>query len=136
LFHAGDKRRVLLAEDSQANQLVATTFLKSAGYDVDAVANGKEAVEATRNFNYDLILMDVSMPEMDGIEATKLIRQSPGLNSKVFIVALTANVFKDDIERCYDAGMDGFIPKPINKKHLLKSVDKFLAKSEAADKSS
>lgn len=133
LFHAGDKRRLLLAEDSQANQLVATTFLKSAGYDVDAVANGKEAVEATRNFNYDLILMDVSMPEMDGIEATKLIRQLPGQNSKVFIVALTANVFKDDIQRCYEAGMDGFVPKPINKKHLLKGVDKFLAKSEAAD---
>ena len=133
LFHAGDKRRLLLAEDSQANRLVATTFLKSAGYDVDAVANGKEAVEATQNFSYDLILMDVSMPEMDGIEATKLIRQLPGKNSKVFIVALTANVFKDDIERCYEAGMDGFVPKPINKKHLLKSIDKFLAISEAAD---
>ena len=133
LFHAGDKRRLLLAEDSQANQLVATTFLKSAGYDVDAVSNGKEALDAARNFNYDLVLMDVSMPEMDGIEATKLIRQLPGQNGKVFIVALTANVFKDDIERCYDAGMDGFVPKPIDKKHLLKSIGKFLANSEAAD---
>lgn len=133
LFHAVDKRRLLLAEDSQANQLVATTFLKSAGYDVDAVSNGKEALDAARNFNYDLVLMDVSMPEMDGIEATKLIRQLPGQNGKVFIVALTANVFKDDIERCYDAGMDGFVPKPIDKKLLLKSISKFLVNSEAAD---
>ena len=133
LFHAGDKRRLLLAEDSQANQLVATTFLKSAGYDVDVVANGKEAVDAVRNFNYDLVLMDVSMPEMDGIEATKLIRQLPGQNSKVFIVALTANVYKEDIERCYDAGMNGFVPKPIDKKHLLESIGKFLDKSETAD---
>ena len=133
LLHAGDKRRLLLAEDSQANQLVATTFLKSAGYDVDVVANGKEAIEAAQNFNYDLLLMDVSMPEMDGIEATKLIRQLPGQNAKVIILALTANVFKDDIERCYDAGMNGFISKPIDKKHLLKSVAKFLAESEIVD---
>lgn len=129
LFHAGDKRRLLLAEDSQANQLVATTFLKSAGYDVDVVSDGKEALDAARNFDYDLVLMDVSMPEMDGIEATKLIRQLPGQNGKVFIVALTANVFKDDIEHCYDAGMNGFVPKPIDKKHLLKSISKFLTKS-------
>lgn len=77
--------------------------------------------------------MDVSMPEMDGIEATKLIRQLPGQNGKVFIVALTANVFKDDIKRCYDAGMNGFVPKPIDKKHLLKSIGKFLDESETAD---
>ena len=60
--------------------------------------------------------MDVSMPEMDGIEATKLIRQLPAENGRVTIVALTANVFKDDIERCYDAGMNAFVPKPIDKK--------------------
>jgi PAS domain S-box-containing protein len=125
-LQAGVKRRLLLAEDSQANQLVATTFLKSAGYDVDAVADGKEAVDAVRNFNYDLVLMDVSMPEMDGIEATKLIRKLPGENGRVTIVALTANVFKDDIERCYDAGMNAFVPKPIDKKHLLKSIGELL----------
>ena len=66
------------------------------------------------------------MPEMDGIEATKLIRKLPGENGRVTIVALTANVFKDDIERCYDAGMNAFVPKPIDKKHLLKSIGELL----------
>ncbi|MFZ8990537.1 MAG: response regulator, partial [Pseudohongiellaceae bacterium] len=132
-WQAGSKRRLLLAEDSQANQVVATTFLNSAGYDVDVAANGIEALDAARNFNYDLILMDVSMPEMDGIEATKQIRKLPGQNGKVPIIALTANVFKDDVERCYDAGMNGFIPKPIEKKRLLKSIGELLADNEVRD---
>ena len=115
-------KRLLLAEDSHANQIIATALLNRAGYEVDVVANGLEAVEAVKKFNYDLVLMDVSMPEMDGIEATREIRKISGAAQQLTILALTANVFKDDIDHCMQAGMNGFIPKPIDKRTLLSRI--------------
>jgi PAS domain S-box-containing protein len=119
-------KRLLLAEDSQANQIIARTMLENAGYEVYAVSNGKEAVEAVKNFSFDLVLMDISMPEMDGIEATRAIRRLQGKSGQQQIIALTANVFKDDIDRCLEVGMQGFVSKPIEKRKLLKSIAEHL----------
>ncbi len=118
--------RLLLAEDSEANQLIAKTMLENAGYVVDVVSNGQEAVDAVKNFSYALVLMDVSMPVMDGITATRLIKDLPGELSRTIVIAMTANVFKDDIDRCYESGMQGFVAKPIDKKRLLEGIQKAL----------
>jgi PAS domain S-box-containing protein len=115
-------KRILLAEDSQANQIIARAMLENAGYEVYVVSNGKEALEAVKEFPFDLVLMDISMPEMDGIEATRSIRRLPGEAGHQKIIALTANVFKDDIDRCLEVGMHGFISKPIEKRKLLKTI--------------
>jgi PAS domain S-box-containing protein len=115
--------RILLAEDSQANQLVAVTMLNQGGYEVHAVANGLEAVEALSSGVFDLVLMDLAMPEMDGIEATRRIRQS---GSQVPILAVTANVLKQDLERCLQAGMNGYVVKPVIKQALLNAVQHWL----------
>ena len=131
--HSVTGRRLLLAEDSQANQIIAITFLKSAGYKVDAVANGQEALDAVMSLPYELVLMDVSMPEMDGLEATRRVRELPGAKGQIKIIALTANVFKDDLDRCMEAGMNGFIPKPIDKNNLLTTLAKFLPAEPVQD---
>ena len=106
-------RRVLIAEDNVVNQRVATKFIEKLGCRVDVVANGLEAVEAAERLRYDLILMDVQMPEMDGFAATSEIRQRQGSGSRVPIVALTANALAGDRERCLAAGMDDYLAKPI-----------------------
>ena len=106
-------RRVLIAEDNVVNQRVATRFVEKLGCRVDVVANGLEAVEAADRLRYDLILMDVQMPEMDGFAATSVIRERQGGGSRVPIVALTANALAGDRERCLAAGMDDYLAKPI-----------------------
>ncbi|MFC1751326.1 response regulator [Pseudomonadota bacterium] len=119
-------KRILLAEDSQANQMVAIAMLKSGGLEVDAVANGLEAVHAINSLPYDLVLMDLSMPEMDGIDATKAIRKSEEAGAHIPILAMTANAVKDDLQRCLAAGMDDYITKPVNKNDLLNIVARWL----------
>jgi len=112
---------ILLAEDSPSNQMVLQAMLANTHYNIDIVANGKAAVQALTQQCYDLVLMDIFMPEMDGIQATKLIRE----NSKITyvpIIALTANAMKGDKEKFIDAGMDDYIPKPINKVALLQKL--------------
>lgn len=111
--------RILLAEDSQANQLVALNVLRSAGYSVDAVANGLEALRAVQSLPYDLVLMDLQMPEMDGLEATRQIRTLPGKLGDIPILAMTANVVADVKAECRQVGMQGFISKPINKQEMF-----------------
>ena len=118
--------RILLVEDSQANQMVAIAMLERGGYEVDAVANGLEAVEAVGRFRYDLVLMDLSMPEMDGIEATKRIRAQQGKLGAMPIIAMTANAMEQDLQRCLEAGMDDYITKPVDKHKLLVMVRKWL----------
>jgi signal transduction histidine kinase len=120
--------RILLVEDNIVNQKLALRFLQKLGCRTDAVANGKEAIKALEMVPYDLVLMDVQMPEMDGYEATKFIRdpQSSVRNHKVPIIAITANAMKGDRERCIAAGMDDYISKPVRSDKLQKLVEKFL----------
>lgn len=111
-----ENRRVLLVEDNAINVIVAKNMLKKLSYSVTTAHNGKEAVELHSKEKFDIVLMDCSMPVMDGFEATRKIRESETNNGigKVTIIALTANAMKGDRERCLDAGMDDFLPKPIS----------------------
>jgi signal transduction histidine kinase/DNA-binding NarL/FixJ family response regulator len=106
--------RILLAEDHPVNRQVALGLLARHGHKVDVVADGAAAVEAARGGGYDVILMDVHMPVMDGIEASRMIRQCPGAAGRVPIVGLSASVLKDETDLCFAAGMDEFLAKPID----------------------
>ncbi|WP_103670704.1 response regulator [Pseudanabaena sp. BC1403] len=107
--------RILLAEDNPVNQKVAKRVLNHLGYQADIVNNGAEAVKAIANTGYDLILMDIQMPEMDGLETTKYIRnlESQTQLPPIAIIAMTANATDDDQNLCRDAGMNDYISKPI-----------------------
>jgi signal transduction histidine kinase/ligand-binding sensor domain-containing protein/DNA-binding response OmpR family regulator len=121
---SGASRTILLAEDNAVNQAVAVRLLKKRGHRVTVAANGREAVAAARQELFDLVLMDVQMPEMDGFEATAMIRQSEaGSGRHLPIFALTAHAMKGDAERCLGAGMDGYLPKPIRPPDLYAIVD-------------
>ena len=124
--HAG--RRVLLAEDDVINQEVTTWLLRDLGLVVDTVADGSQAVQYARERRYDLILMDVQMPIMDGLEATRQIRQLPG-PVRVPILALTASALLEDKADCLAAGMDDYLSKPIEPELLYASLLKWLEKS-------
>ena len=126
------RRRILVAEDTRINQQVAIAILEKLGYQADAVANGREAVEALRRIPYDLVLMDCQMPEMNGYEAAACIRdpQSGVSNPKVPIVALTAHAMKGDREQCIAAGMDDYVVKPVHHTTLHATLRKWLPESE------
>jgi CheY-like chemotaxis protein len=125
---AADSHRldILVAEDNEVNQLVFTQILADTPYSFEIVGNGRLAVEAFKEMAPRMILMDVSMPEMNGIEATGAIRdlETAG-SSHVPIVGVTAHALKGDRERCLEAGMDDYLPKPISPKALLDKVDKW-----------
>jgi len=108
--------RILLAEDNLVNQKVVTAMLTKLGMKVDVVSNGLQSLLALQRATYDLVLMDVQMPEMDGLQATELIRSVEGktLDTAVPIVALTANAMESDRARCMEAGMDDYLSKPID----------------------
>ncbi len=120
---------ILLAEDNLINQKVALKMLENLGYKADSVANGIEAVKKLENIQYDLILMDVQMPEMNGLEATMYIRSkdSKVLNHDIPIVALTAHAMKGDREKCIKAGMDDYLPKPVKPAELGDMISKYLS---------
>jgi len=119
--------RILMAEDNITNQKVAEAILKRLGYRVDTVNNGKEAVEALATEHYDLVLMDCQIPEMDGFEATQVIRDpaSKVLNHQVTIVALTANAMKGDREACVAAGMNDYLSKPVDPRLLAQVLERW-----------
>ncbi len=107
------RRRVLIAEDQDVNQRVAQQLVRRLGYAADLVSNGLEAIDAVERADYDVVLMDLQMPEMDGLQAARWIRQRRGPGSRPRLVAMTANALPGDREACLAAGMDGYLPKPI-----------------------
>jgi signal transduction histidine kinase/CheY-like chemotaxis protein/HPt (histidine-containing phosphotransfer) domain-containing protein len=115
----GRSPRVLFAEDNPTNQFVALQLLKGVDVQVNVVGDGLEAVDAASSFRYDAIFMDVRMPEMDGLDATRLIRKRGGALARIPIIALTANAFPEDVQACFAAGMDRFVPKPVTRDMLL-----------------
>ncbi len=121
--------RILVAEDNLVNRKLVTTLLEKRGHDVRSVENGREALAALdgrAREDIDLVLMDVQMPEMGGIEATRAIRANEHpTSSRLPIIALTAHAMKGDRERCLDAGMDGYLPKPIDVNQLIATVEGF-----------
>jgi CheY-like chemotaxis protein/HPt (histidine-containing phosphotransfer) domain-containing protein len=121
--------RILLAEDNFTNQQVALAILKKLGIHADAVADGSEAIQALSTIPYDLVFMDMRMPVMDGVEATRCIRdpRSSVLNHGIPIVAMTANVMKADQDQCYQAGMNGFVPKPVSPQSIRAELEKWLS---------
>ncbi len=126
---------MLVAEDNAVNQLLATRLLEKRGHRVVMTANGREALEALAIDKFDLVLMDVQMPEMDGIQATVALREREKEKGDGFrqpIIALTAHVMKGDQERCLAAGMDGYLTKPIGPQELDAVLDMYVARRISA----
>lgn len=115
---------ILLAEDNPTNQKLALFALNKLGYKADLAINGVEAVDAVKKKNYDIILMDIMMPEMDGIEATKIILNDTEQKPNPFIIAVTANAFQEDKDKCFNAGMFDFIAKPFKVNDLAVAIEK------------
>lgn len=120
-----EKIKILLAEDNNVNQMVAIRMLERLGYRIDIASNGKEAVEAVESIKYDLIFMDILMPEMDGLEACKKIKSNPMLKPAPVIIAMTANAMSGDQENYLKAGMDDYISKPVNLDELRNILAKW-----------
>jgi PAS domain S-box-containing protein len=130
---AGRKARILLAEDNITNQQVALGILKKLGLRADAVANGVEVLKSLETIPYDLVLMDVQMPVMDGLEATQRIREARSAvpNHGIPIIAMTAHAMQGDREKCLDAGMNDYLPKPVTPQALVEVLEKWLPKEVA-----
>jgi CheY-like chemotaxis protein/HPt (histidine-containing phosphotransfer) domain-containing protein len=124
----GTKLHILLAEDSLINQKLASALLEEEGHTVTAVSNGCEACELLEGGEFDLVLMDVQMPEMDGLEATRIIRaRERSQKTRIPIIAMTARALAGDREKCLETGMDDYIVKPIRPDELFRAIGKALA---------
>jgi signal transduction histidine kinase/ActR/RegA family two-component response regulator len=122
--------RILIVEDNQVNQKVVTSVLRKRGYSIELANDGQEALSKLESNGYDLVLMDVQMPVLDGLETTRLMRKDPRWRD-LPVVAMTAHAMNGDKERCLAAGMSGYISKPVHPAHLLHTVDEFLTAERA-----
>jgi signal transduction histidine kinase/ActR/RegA family two-component response regulator len=131
---AGDERlvraRVLIVEDNPVNQLVAAEMVKRLGLHADVAGDGAEALDALERLPYDLVLMDCQMPVMDGFEATRRLRQRQAEGVRLPVIAMTANAIRGDRERCLDAGMDDYLPKPVRVSELKAMLRRWLPASD------
>jgi signal transduction histidine kinase/CheY-like chemotaxis protein/ligand-binding sensor domain-containing protein len=118
----GPTRQVLLVEDDEVNRTMTTHLLQKMGHEIHTASDGMEAIEAVREQTYDVILMDVQMPKMDGLEATRRLRNEELTDEQPYIVALTASVMEEDRERCQEAGMDDFLSKPVRQEDLADAL--------------
>ena len=121
--------KILLVEHNQVNQLVATEMLSTQGYLIDVAENGIEGVEAVINGDYDMVLMDIQMPAMNGVEATQAIRALDGDKSSVPIIAVTAHAMHGDRESYLAADMNDYVSKPIDPRLLLEAINRWSGKS-------
>ncbi len=115
-------QRVLLVDDIAMNRDVISAFLAAGGHEVTLAENGQDAIRLASQQNFDLILMDIRMPEMDGMEATRQIRALPGPHGQIPVLALTACFLPDLVARCQEAGMDGHVVKPVEYAALMRAV--------------
>ena len=118
--------KILIVEDDFANQQVALLFLKKLGYDADIAEDGHKALELVESNSYQLILMDCQMPILNGFEATKKIRSTPGINQTTPIIALTANLVEGINQKCFESGMNDVLNKPINMDILGRMVKQWI----------
>jgi signal transduction histidine kinase/CheY-like chemotaxis protein/ligand-binding sensor domain-containing protein len=125
--HASSPLKILLAEDNLVNQRLAVRMLEKMGHQVTVAQTGREALDALRTGNFDLVLMDVQMPEMDGFEATREIRNGEiGRRQHMPVIAMTAHAMKGDREGCLQAGMDDYVAKPINREELVQTIERVM----------
>jgi CheY-like chemotaxis protein/HPt (histidine-containing phosphotransfer) domain-containing protein len=133
----GDRNRllkILLVEDNPVNQTLALRLLEKRGCSVSIASNGKEALKSLEGVSFDLILMDIEMPEMNGFETTKAIRNAEeSSGDHIPIIAMTAHAMTGDRERCLDAGMDGYVSKPVDSEELFSTIDRFTQDLSACD---
>jgi CheY-like chemotaxis protein len=124
--------KILIAEDDEMNKQMALMLLKRLGYEADCAANGKEVLEIVSEKRYDVILMDVEMPEMDGLEATRMIRLC--LTEQPVIIAMTANAMDGDRDACLKAGMEDYLSKPVNVDDLMKKLETWATENQTRKK--
>jgi CheY-like chemotaxis protein/HPt (histidine-containing phosphotransfer) domain-containing protein len=131
------KMRILIAEDNVTNQKVLLRMLERLGYRADIVTNGKEAVESWEKVPYEVIFMDVQMPDMDGLEATRVIRgRERKAGRRVSIIAMTAHAMKEDREKCLGAGMEDYVSKPIQLRDINEAIQRHMERGVSVEKNS
>jgi CheY-like chemotaxis protein len=123
LPHSG---RILIADDNEVNRLIALRMVQQAGYQAEAVPDGRRAVDEALSGRFDLVLMDVHMPEMDGFEATENIRRTEDHTRHTPVIAMTARAMAGDRERCLQAGMDDHVSKPVRREQLIGVIERWL----------
>ncbi len=133
---AGRHGRILLAEDNLVNVDLAKMILEGGGYTVDVVEDGAEAIDAVRRQRYDVVLMDVQMPNLDGLAAARQIRALEGAGPRTPIVAMTANALKEDRQRCFEAGMDDYFSKPFPPGALVEKVGQWINRTRPSTRPS
>jgi CheY-like chemotaxis protein len=130
--HSAQRLDVLVAEDNLVNQKVAVLFLQKLGHRADVATNGLEVLSAVKRRRYDVILMDVQMPKMDGLQASRVICSDCPRDQRPRIVAMTANAMEEDRQACLEAGMDDYISKPVRLSHLQRALEKCTPRPMAA----